>query len=67
MLSKKIEFSFSNFFKKNSEEDNNNTLEKKRVLEEKYCFDTKVYGFAIGFFTSLAILALILSIGLILP
>jgi len=36
-------------------------------IEEKADFDNKLGAFAIGFFPSLAILGLMLSLGLILP
>jgi len=66
MLSKKIEFNFLNLFKKSKSSPlkESGTKGKRIGAMEEFDLQTKVSGFAIGFFITLALVALIFSIGL---
>jgi len=68
MLSKKIDFNFSSLFKKNRSDIPKESTAKNKRLTATHTVDskTKVAGFAIGFFITIALGALIISIGLIL-
>lgn len=68
MLSKKIEFNFLNLFKKSKSSPlEKNDREGKRLSAiEEVDFQTKMAGFAIGFFIFLALGALMISIGLVI-
>lgn len=68
MLSKKIEFNFLNLFKKSKSSPlkENDTKSNRLATIEEVDFQTKVSSFAIGFFTFLALGALVLSIGFVI-
>ena len=75
MLSKKIGFNFLNLFKKSKSSllekhdplfENRDTESKRLTTIEEVDFQTKVSGFAVGFFTFLGLGALVLSIGLVI-
>ena len=68
MLSKKIDFNFSNLFKKNDSDqvEESHAQDRRRTAVETGDTQTKVTGFAIGFLINLAIGAIILSIALVI-
>ena len=68
MLSKKIEFNFSNLFNKSKSDspEEMDAQSRRLAMTEKTDLQTVVISFATGFFIVLALGALLLSIGFVI-